>query len=206
MLVSLSSCINKSLISTTESEIADYAKCNNYESFHKWYYKAGYTIIDDGVTWGFYKAMPYTDNDDLRNCLESDLYGRPYAKAILFRIENNAFNLDGTVEKTFRGVISIEHVMPQTLGDDWKDQAISEEDHKQWRHKLGNLTLLSGAKNSAASNKAFQVKKTDVYAKRQSKSAFDMVSEVCKNDTWNIPQIKERQKKYVDWLCATLVV
>ena len=65
VLISLSSCINKSLISTTESEIADYAKCNNYESFHKWYYKAGYTIIDDGVTWGFYKAMPYTYNDDL---------------------------------------------------------------------------------------------------------------------------------------------
>ena len=148
----------------------------------------------------------YTDNDELRSCLDSDLYGRPYAKAILFRIENNAFNLDGTVEKTFRGVISIEHIMPQTLGADWEDQAIPEEDHKQWRHKLGNLTLLSGAKNSAASNKAFLVKKTEVYAKRQSKSAFDMVSEICKNDNWNIPQIRERQKKYVDWLCATLVI
>lgn len=65
LLIFFSSCTKSGLLSTAESEIEDYAKCYNYETFHKWYYRAGYTIVEDGVTWGFYKAMPYSGEDDL---------------------------------------------------------------------------------------------------------------------------------------------
>lgn len=67
LFVCLVSCTKSELLSTAEAEIEDYAKCYNYETFDVWYQRCGvwYTVVEDGVTWGFYKALPYDGEDDL---------------------------------------------------------------------------------------------------------------------------------------------
>lgn len=61
----------------------------------------------------------------------------------------------GTKMKIEDGVLSIEHIMPQTLSDDWKIELgdITEEEYDKWLHNIGNLTLT--AYNSEYSNRKF---------------------------------------------------
>lgn len=59
------------------------------------------------------------------------------------------------------GKLTVEHIMPQTLNEDWRkdlgDRA--EEIHGRQLHRLGNLTLCGGKWGSALSNRGFEEKK-----------------------------------------------
>lgn len=59
-----------------------------------------------------------------------------------------------------RGDLSIEHVMPQTLTKDWREELgpNAEEVHQTWLHRIGNLTITGY--NSEYSNASFTTKKT----------------------------------------------
>lgn len=56
---------------------------------------------------------------------------------------------------------TIEHIMPQTLKDEWKEHLgiMWEQTHRDYLHVLGNLTLVTGEWNSALSNAPFAEKK-----------------------------------------------
>lgn len=61
---------------------------------------------------------------------------------------------------------TIEHIMPQTLNDDWKkhlsDIGVNPyEFHEIWLNRLANLTLLPKSVNSSVSNKSFEEKVSD---------------------------------------------
>lgn len=80
---------------------------------------------------------------------------------IFERLENGSSkeknDVVGNIEK---GVLTIEHIMPQTLTTAWK-QALGEDweaIQEKWLHTISNLTLTGY--NSNYSNKTFQEKKT----------------------------------------------
>ena len=80
---------------------------------------------------------------------------------IFERLENGSSkeknDVVGNIEK---GVLTIEHIMPQTLTTAWK-QALGEDSEaiqEKWLHTISNLTLTGY--NSNYSNKTFQEKKT----------------------------------------------
>jgi hypothetical protein len=66
-----------------------------------------------------------------------------------------------------------------------------------WLHRLGNLTLLSGSKNSQAQYDAFPNKKK-VYEQRNKKVSFDMTKAVCQTEDWTEGVIQERQDRMVE--------
>lgn len=79
---------------------------------------------------------------------------------IFERLENSSSaeknNVVGNIDS---GILTIEHIMPQTLSTEWKI-AIGDEWEKvqeRWLHTISNLTLT--AYNSKYSNKTFQEKK-----------------------------------------------
>ncbi len=100
-----------------------------------------------------------------RDLAEAKLYGQgdrvKKTKLILERLEL----AHGHKERVATETLSIEHVMPQTptdwwkqhLGDDW------EEDHEQLLHTLGNLTLTGY--NSDLSNSSYPVKREHLVSK-----------------------------------------
>lgn len=131
----------------------------------------------------------------LKAQLAEDVYGRGFAKAVLLRVEMD--QQDDSVEKIFNGTITIEHVLPQTMKDPyWKDR-FSVEEHQHWVHKLGNLTLLSGPKNSSAQNSDFDKKKA-VYNERNKKVSFDLTKEVCQKQNWSPTIVKNRHEALVE--------
>jgi uncharacterized protein with ParB-like and HNH nuclease domain len=139
----------------------------------------------------------HKNNVELRKFLEEDVYGRPYAKSLLLKIED--MTQDASVIKSYNGLITIEHILPQTITDDYWKQRFNYDEHELIIHKIGNLTLLSGRKNSAAQNYDFNAKK-DIYLKKDKKVSFDMTKEICAMSEWNKVLFDIRQKDYVDKL------
>ncbi len=137
----------------------------------------------------------FANNQEFINSLKSDVYGMGYAAAVLLRIEQEM--VDESVAKTFNGIISIEHILPQSLKDTYWQDRFSIDQHRLWVHKLGNLTLLSGRKNSAAQYYSFD-KKKDVYLKRDMKVSFDLTKEVCNESDWTLAIVKARQEKLLN--------
>lgn len=134
-------------------------------------------------------------NKDLKPHLAEDVYGRGFAKAVLLRIEME--QQDDSVEKIFNGSITIEHVLPQTMTDKYWTTRFTADEHQNWVHKLGNLTLLSGSKNSSAQNADFEKKKV-VFNERNKKVSFDLTKEVCQKQNWSPLILKNRHEELVD--------
>jgi hypothetical protein len=82
------------------------------------------------------------------------LYEGKYAFAVLQQIEESF----GSKEPPNPNDATIEHVMPQSLSKEWKEDlgADARSTHDEWLHTIGNLTF-SGY-NTGLSNKRFAIK------------------------------------------------
>ena len=111
---------------------------------------------------------------------------------ILERMENrDSKECHDVVKQLTEKTISIEHIMPQTLSDKWKD-ALGEEwerIHQQYLHTMANLTLTGY--NSQYSNLAF-IEKRDM-EKGFNDSAFRLNNYVKSCNQWTEAEMKQRQ-------------
>lgn len=80
---------------------------------------------------------------------------------LLDKLQNGRYPNPDT-ERTVTENPSVEHIMPQTLTDDWRLElgANAEEIHSKYLNTLGNLSLSSRSKNSIMSNENFAFKKS----------------------------------------------
>ena len=97
--------------------------------------------------------------------------------------------------------ISIEHIMPQTLSDAWKE-SLSAADRAMFDtrvHCAGNLALVSA--NSEIGNATFESKKHFYH-----ETNFYFTRRLCEHEQWNISEIERRGRKMADlalqiWSC-----
>ena len=84
----------------------------------------------------------------------------------------------------------IEHVMPRTLTDEWRQLLgdYGNEHHAEWLHRVGNLTLTGY--NPELSNSPFSVKRG-----KYAQSNVEMNKEISRETEWTPAQIEERGKK-----------
>ena len=113
-----------------------------------------------------------------------------YAKAVLLRLD--VASQDDSVIKNYTGMISIEHILPQTATDNYWTERFEEKDVINQVHKIGNLVLLSGRKNSQAQNYSFDRKK-EIYLKKNEATSFDLTKKICYIDEWGKDEITNRQ-------------
>lgn len=104
-------------------------------------------------------------------------------KFILMDIENGA-----SKEILYMDTLQIEHLMPQTLNENWAN--ISEEEHERFLHTLGNLTVTGY--NSELSNKSFAEKKQIII---ENSKANILNKDVINQDKWDVDTIKARAKR-----------
>lgn len=111
------------------------------------------------------------------------LYKRGYAREVLEALELAR----GHKEQGALGQAQIEHVMPQTLGDEWADLLgeDAEEVHAQWLHQPGNLTL--SAYNQEVGNQPFAVKRA-----RFAQSNIGLTRDLAGYESWGPAEIRER--------------
>jgi uncharacterized protein with ParB-like and HNH nuclease domain len=98
------------------------------------------------------------DTTNLINILNGDIYGRRYARYILYKLD---FLYSSKDEKfSIPKTISVEHILPQNPKDDsqWiKD--FSDKEKIDLTDKIGNLVLISRRKNSSQGRSDFELKK-----------------------------------------------
>lgn len=133
----------------------------------------------------------HANNDHFFRSLGETFYGEQYAKSILLYLESST-DEDDMVSKTFSDIgISIEHVLPQNMGNEYWKKHFTSEQHLQWLNKIGNLTLISGRMNSSAKNYAFDKKKA-IFSEKARKTSFDLTKEICSHQDWTLKIIETR--------------
>ena len=97
-----------------------------------------------------------------------------------------------------QGTYSVEHIMPQSLTDKWRNDLRQdgdpEEIHENWLHKAANLTLTGY--NSAYSNSAFTDKRDMDGGFKQ--SGLRMNQWIGNQERWGLPQMEERNRILLD--------
>ncbi len=89
--------------------------------------------------------------------------------------------------------ITIEHIMPQTLSEEWECYLGTDatDIHNRWLHTIGNLTLTGY--NSQLGNMPFSDKKPKL-----SKSNFRLSDSIQIHDKWNEESIQHRGSKLAE--------
>jgi hypothetical protein len=94
---------------------------------------------------------------------------------------------------------TIEHIYPQTPGEEWKGKLGKGRGQGKHINRLGNLVILPPGVNSEAGRKSFQGKKKIYQKHRQLK----MIDEIIGKRDWNKQAIEERETRLIDWAKAT---
>ena len=113
---------------------------------------------------------------------------------ILERLENrNNVEIHDVVSGVKNGTITIEHIMPQTLTDDWKRELGPDYEriHSTYLHTIANLTLTGY--NSTYSNYTF-IKKRDIENGFKA-NAYRLNNEIKLKDKWTETELIERGKQ-----------
>lgn len=140
------------------------------------------------------KTMP--DDDVFIRIFENISIDRQKTQRyILERIENS--RRTGELISNSSEQVHIEHIMPKNPNRYWKEELekmLGEDEeftsrHEEYINKLGNLTLLGRKLNESASNKRFDVKKSDYYCA----SEFKITKELLDYDKWDFDKMKSRQ-------------
>lgn len=104
----------------------------------------------------------WSDDDSFRHgIINQAVYTKTSNDRVKLFLERIEESLSGKELVNFQN-LSIEHIMPQNLTEDW--QIMLEENydsiHKKWLHTLGNLTLTGY--NSELSNRSFEEKLSQI--------------------------------------------
>ena len=96
--------------------------------------------------------------------------------------------------------VHIEHILPETISkktSNWLEYAdIDEEEHKTYRKKIGNLTLLERSPNIKASNNPYEEKRRH-YAPE--KTEMEMTQRIpTQYSQWKTDQIEKRSKQLAE--------
>jgi uncharacterized protein with ParB-like and HNH nuclease domain len=131
------------------------------------------------------KGFP-SDDRFAEKFLTYDLAPSNYSKSILEALERSYDHKEpATLSRT-----QVEHIMPQTLSEAWKETLGEEVDriYAKWLHTPGNLTL--SAYNPEMHNNPFEVKKQEY-----NRSNVVLNRKLAQYEQWGEEQIRERGKK-----------
>lgn len=145
----------------------------------------------------FYKMRLPNDIEVSERLKVIDFYNetKKYSKFILGKIEEN----NTKVAVDFRDPkISIEHIMPQTLSNAWKNELGNNyaNIHKQYLNNIGNLILTEF--NGEIGNKPFSYKKEKLKT-----SSINFRLDIINRSSWTDLDIEEHRNKMIDWFLQT---
>lgn len=123
----------------------------------------------------------------------TNFYRKKYGKYILLRLDM-AMHDNANIMRKYAGTITVEHVLPQTPTEYWM-KMFNEDERNEWTHKLGNLVLLSNAKNSSANNKPFDQKLKKYYTKGL--TDFALTKQISNYTKWDINVVQQRHQDLV---------
>ena len=115
-------------------------------------------------------------------------------RPVLLRLDSALADRCGKYDQS---IITVEHILPQNPESDseWVSTFPDEDERDYWVHRLANLVLLSGSKNTQASNYDFETKK-NLYFMRGRVALFALTSQVLQHKHWT-PEVLEERQRYL---------
>lgn len=136
------------------------------------------------------EAMP--DSKTFLAAFEKMRMGTQYLLRYTLRRLETRVHVGAEVELKANNLVHIEHILPQTLTDEWRAVLGVEgvERHTEYLNRYGNLALFYYGYNIPASNKSFEQKK-EYYTQ----SDVVLTRELAATDTWDLEAIDSRQHR-----------
>jgi uncharacterized protein with ParB-like and HNH nuclease domain len=137
------------------------------------------------------------ENNNILKMLDGDLYLTQKIRLyVLLRLD--AALSEGEASYNFP-IITVEHVLPQNPASNsiWMKWFPSPEERETYVHRIGNLVLLSSAKNSQAQNYDFDLKKKKYFRTKTGVSPFALTTQVLNEQEWTPEVIERRQKELI---------
>ena len=136
------------------------------------------------------------DEDGFNRSAEAAVYGRRFTRYLLLKLDYLFADHGNRMSLEY---LSVEHIMPQNPRADsqWcKD--FSEDQRKQWTHRLGNLVLITTRKNISQGNRDYADKKANYFANRISTCPGSL--RVLENDQWTPLELEKNHVAVLDKL------
>ena len=140
------------------------------------------------------------ENNDLRDVLNGEIYGKQLAKYILLKHEYLIIEHSASLSNLKN--VTIEHILPQTPkdGSSWIE-TFTKAQREEWTNRLANLVLISGKKNSKLSNRDFLEKKEKYMTDEKFKNSLLPSSGIVFDyNEWTINSLEKRQQEMLDIL------
>ncbi|AWB28488.1 DUF262 domain-containing protein [Halococcoides cellulosivorans] len=121
-------------------------------------------------------------------------------KYILSNIEEKHYGQGGKRVSQSRYEVHIEHILPERPGQSlrklWlKPFNISDDDHEEYKKRIGNLTLLESDPNIRASNRTLE-EKQNYYTEEA--TDFKMTHELQGKERWDTQSIQKRSRRLAE--------
>ncbi len=164
-----------------------YKRENNYDDYVN---KLNYSLLNKSGKAKFPRNPEFIENLSIKQVY---LMNNKTVIYMLERFENVNTKEDKDIYRHVdNGDYSIEHIMPQTLTSQWKEELGEDYEavYERWIHTMANLTLT--AYNSSYSNNSFEDKKT-----RENgfiDSGLRINQYISKFDSWGQDEIEKRDK------------
>ncbi|MCB5229820.1 MAG: DUF262 domain-containing HNH endonuclease family protein [Candidatus Cloacimonetes bacterium] len=140
-----------------------------------------------------YPDLFNVNKTELLRVLSGDVYRKKFDRYILLKIDMD--KVQSGVAAKIPKTISIEHILPQKPdpNSSWISD-FTDTQRVEWTNKLGNLILLSRAKNTSQGNKDYTDKKTGYYLK--SIESFSITAYVMnKYNSWTLSDLMSNHKE-----------
>lgn len=141
-----------------------------------------------------------SDEQFIRYFQQEDFPRSDHTKYVLAKIEEDHFGHGGKEVVESRYQVHIEHILPERPGQNlsrlWLEPfGISEDEHSEFKKKIGNLTLLEEDPNIRASNRSLK-KKQNFYT--EDATDFEMTHQLVDKERWGVPEIQERSEELAE--------
>ena len=155
---------------------------------------------DEDLWWvGASLQLDADEKAGILNALDGDIYSQTRVRLpVILRLDSALTDAGAHYQHS---VISIEHVLPQHPAEksQWTEWFSDPQERRQWTHKLANLVLLSWRKNTRASNREFDYKKSQ-YFQRNGVTPFALTTQVVNETVWTPEVLRRRQCELIDAL------
>lgn len=124
------------------------------------------------------------------------------ARFILHELESEARggSPDSLVQPvTDTNLVSLEHVLPKTLGAISGWEHFTAEERKSYRQRIGNLALMDSKDNGAIGDKPFSIKRPVIEKSKNLLLTADILQRTAASGQWTVADIEARQAMMADW-------
>lgn len=147
------------------------------------------------------KSLDLTDDEVelFIDRLDDDVYKMTANKRNYLILRLDSF-VSNSAAKYDSKVLTIEHVLPQTVkdGSQWEKDWEDVDARSYWVHKIANLVPLTKRQNSEAQNYDFDKKKEKYFRSKTGVSAYALTTQVLTYNEWTPQVVAQRQKELID--------